>query len=222
MINKKLLSRSLSKLYEEMVYMEHTPENKNAIKEIEEAMTSPILFNEYEIELNKKEIEDIELIFKDKEFVCYVDGAVRVHYDDIENNTGKSIIASNAYVIVSESGNVIEDYFPIPTSYDGVDTNSHIAEYQALVSCLRVISIYHPNPQYASILINTDSKNMSHQMNMQMTVRKETMLKLRDEAFSYIKMFKNVEVRYCPRELNKRADQLARKGINQQKGDALL
>jgi len=215
MMSKKLLSHSLFSVYKEFVYSEKEPKDEELKKEIWVLAQNPEVFTEKEIESNKEKLSKIEDVAKHKKFICHVDGALLARYEDRELKTGKNIKAGSSFVIESNNTTLIESYFRIPNVYKGKDTNTHIAEYQALISCLRVLSLYHPRPETIEVHLFSDSEVMTKQMNLEIRTRDIVRQELRQEAQSFIKQFKSVVIEYCPREQNQRADTLAKRSIEE-------
>lgn len=210
MLSKELLSRSLLAVYKEMLYNDSSQANNKLKEEIWEISQDKTIYSDAEIEQNASELQKIETISKYKIFMCEIDGAVKVQYENAIEKTGKQIQAASSFVIKSGEELIMENFFPIAPLYGETDTNSHIAEFQALVSCLRVLSIYHPNPEMIDVIIHSDSEVLTKQINLESRVRDAARQNLRDEALEYSKHFKTVKVIYFPREENGRADLLAK------------
>ena len=222
MISKNLLSRSLSSVYKELLLEEDkSKENEQLKTEIYTLAVNSDIYSESEIKQNKQNLEEIERISNHKEFVCHTDGAVVVYYGDEETKTGKSVRAGAAFIIETEDEVLFQNYFSIPSQYGDKDTNSHIAEYQAMISCLRTLSVYHPSPEFVSVKMYTDSEVMAKQMSLEYRVRDTQQKLLRDEALALIEGFKNVEFIHVNRSQNKEANKLAQKSIEEKEWVAL-
>lgn len=212
-MSKELITRSLSSVYKQILLDNDEKEDDYLKKEIQELASDSSLFSEEEIIENKKRLSEIEHIASHRVFNCYTDGAVLVSYDNEKLKEGKHIRAGAAFVVESEGKTLFENYFPIPKSYYNKDTNSHIAEYQALISCLHVLSIYHPDPSIVSVNVKTDSEVLAKQINLEYRVRDKAQKQMREEAFKYIRRFNKVDIENISRNNNQKANDLAKKSL---------
>ena len=215
MMSKKLLSQSLFSVYKTVVSSTDEESDKDLIKEIKALAQSPEFFTEKEIAENNQRFANIENVAEQKHFVCHIDGSLKVRYKDRAAKTGKTIKAGSSFIVESNNKTLIESYFRIPDSYKGTATNTHITEYQALISCLRVLSLYHPKPEIIEVELFTDSEVLTKQMDLEVRVRDDVCRSLRSEAQNYMKLFKSVSIIHCPRDSNERADRLAKKSLRE-------
>lgn len=211
MVSKNFVQQSISSTYKHALQKEDT----ELIEEIERLAVSSDLFHHKEIKENQEKLKHIRFVTNHSTFTCYVDGAVSVSYENEETKEGKSVRAGSAFIVQNEETTLFKQYFPIPEKYDEKDTNSHIAEYQSLVSCLRTLDAYHPSTRDVSVTIHTDSEVMTHQMNLQSRAKDDTLRRLRDEAHDIIRGFKHVEIVHVNREDNQKADSLASQAIQE-------
>lgn len=149
------------------------------------------------------------------QFICHIDGSLKVRYDNREMKTGKRLKAGSAFVIESDNEMVIENYFRIPNTYKEKDTTIHMAEYQALISCLRTLRLYHPNPEMVDVQLFSDSEDLVKQVNFEVRTRNKAQIDLRQEALECIRPFKSVSILHCPREENERADTLSKRSLEE-------
>lgn len=205
--SKKFLTHSLFAVYKELLLEKSDVQLE---KELFELAEDSAVYSEKEIFDNKKRMEEMRKILPYKELHCEIDGSVLTWYDDPEEKTGKNLIGSAGFIVRAEEEVLMKQSFSIPKKYAGQDTTSHIAEYQALISCLRVLYIYHTKPEHLSLTIYSDSEVTVKQINMAVTTRKDYQRELRDEALYYMRQFKDVKLVYIPREQNKDADKLAK------------
>ena len=89
----------------------------------------------------------------------------------------------------------------------GIATNN-VAEYKALVKGLSKAR----DLGMEKVDIFLDSELLVRQINGIYRVKNENLKKLYDEAVSTLRSFKSYDIRHIPREKNKQADSLARKG----------
>jgi len=130
-----------------------------------------------------------------QELTIYTDGASR-------NNPGDA----GAGVYVLQNGNPVEKI----ARYLGKTTNN-IAEYSAAI-----IGLEHAVKVGASrVRLLADSELLVKQLNGQYKVKNEGLKPLHAQAKELIAKIGNVEVQYIPREMNKEADALANKAIDE-------
>lgn len=215
MISKELLTQSLQVIYRDLLMNKKNVENKVTKEEIWRFISDLETFSKEEVSKNQKEFRKLEKSIKERHFTCYTDGALVVEYEDPEMKTGKTTRAGSGFVVCSEDKILFENYFAIPNKYHDTDTNSQIAEYQALISCLRVLSIYHEQPEIAEVELFTDSEVLVNQMNQKFRVRESAQRRLKDEATKLTNQFKSVNIQYINREKNQRANDLAKKAVDE-------
>jgi ribonuclease HI len=130
-----------------------------------------------------------------KELTVYSDGASR-------NNPGEA----GAGVIIMLNGSPVEHI----ARYLGVTTNN-IAEYTAAIAGLeRAIQL-----GASSVKLFADSELLVKQINGHYKVKNEGLKPLHTRAKELIAKIGSVEVQYIPRELNREADALANKAIDE-------
>ena len=129
----------------------------------------------------------------------YTDGASR-------NNPGEA----GAGVFIMRDGRPLEKI----AQYLGTTTNN-IAEYQAAI-----IGLEHCVKLGAStVRLHADSELMVKQLNGQYKVKNEGLKPLYLKVKELIAKIGRVEVQYIPREMNKEADALANKAIDEKIGN---
>ena len=82
MLSKELLSRSLLAVYKDMLYNDSLQANNKLKEEIWGISQDRTIYSDAEIEQNASELQKIETISKYKVFMCEIDGAVKVHYEN--------------------------------------------------------------------------------------------------------------------------------------------
>ena len=107
-------------------------------------------------------------------------------------------------VVSAEDGAVLREV----AEYIGETTNN-AAEYAALIRGLREAA----QLGATMVEISTDSELLARQLTGVYKVKSETLKPLHHEAVSLMRCFASAGVTHVPRELNKRADQLANKAI---------
>lgn len=214
MISKSLLKKSLTAIYKELLLEEESKESKKTKEEIWVAISNKDFFTKEEIIKNQKEFNKLKKLVDEKEFVCYTDGALVVAYDDEDAKTGKKVHGGSAFVVYANDKVLFENSFSIPSKYGDKDTNSHIAEYQAVISCLRVLSIYHDDPSIVTVTMHSDAEVLVNQMNQKFRVRDNAQRELKEEATELAGLFKEVKFVHIGREKNQRANELAKKSVD--------
>jgi ribonuclease HI len=128
--------------------------------------------------------------------IAYTDGASRGNPGD----------AGIGILLVDEKDNVIKEI----SDYIGQTTNN-IAEYTALVTALKEAL----EMNFEEIESISDSELMVKQINGEYQVKNEGLKPLYKEACELLKKFKSFTVRHVRREYNKKADELANRGIDE-------
>ncbi len=129
------------------------------------------------------------------ELIIYTDGASR-------NNPGEA----GAGVFILQDGKPIAKI----ARYLGTTTNN-IAEYRAAI-----IALEHAVKLGASsVKLNADSELLVKQLNGQYKVKNEGLKPLHQKVKELIAKIGSVGVQYIPREMNKEADALANKAIDE-------
>ncbi len=129
------------------------------------------------------------------ELTLYTDGASR-------NNPGEA----GAGIFILRDGKPVDKI----ARYLGTTTNN-IAEYQAAIigleHCVKLGA--------SSVRLHADSELMVKQLNGQYKVKNEGLRPLYQKVRELIAKIGRVEVQYIPREMNKEADALANKAIDE-------
>ena len=130
--------------------------------------------------------------------VIYTDGASKGNPGD----------AGIGVVIASEDGTVLKEI----AEYVGTATNN-FAEYTALIRGLEEAA----NLGATEIQISTDSQLMAFQLTGVYKVKSANLKPLHEEALALLRCFRRVSISHVVRELNKRADELANKGVKKKR-----
>jgi len=128
--------------------------------------------------------------------IVYTDGASR-------GNPGHAGIG---ILFVDKKGDVIKEI----SEYIGETTNN-IAEYTAFVTALKEAI----EMNFDEIEVISDSELMVKQINGEYRVKNQGLKPLYTEACELLREFKNHIVRHVRREHNKKADELANRGIDE-------
>jgi ribonuclease HI len=124
-----------------------------------------------------------------------VDGAAR-------GNPGE---AGCGAAIYDENGNVVREM----SRYLGHATNN-VAEYEALLMGLKALG----EAGKKRILVQSDSQLMVRQLNGEYRVKDEKLQVLYQKAVALLRQFEGYRILHVRREMNKLADRLANKGID--------
>ncbi len=113
--------------------------------------------------------------------------------------------AGYGVVLFNEEGDVIREF----GQYIGQATNN-VAEYRGLLACLEWVQ----KCGSCSLIVHSDSQLLVNQMKGIYRVRKPHLATLHTEALNRIKKGHiNLDIRYIPREKNRKADALARRAV---------
>ena len=126
--------------------------------------------------------------------VIHTDGASK-------GNPGKSAIGVAIY---DKNAKLVKEC----CEYIGIATNN-VAEYKAMILGIKE-AIKHSAKE---ALFKTDSELMAKQINGEYKVKNAQLIHLFTEVKGLLKSLPKWQVRYIPREQNKKADSLANKGI---------
>jgi len=128
--------------------------------------------------------------------LAYTDGASR-------GNPGHSGIG---VILKDEQGNILASHF----DFIGTTTNN-IAEYKALVHCLKMARETH----CTHLIVHSDSELMVRQLQGSYKVKDKGLRQYFDEARTMLASASfSFEIRHVAREQNEQADELANRGIN--------
>ncbi len=130
------------------------------------------------------------------EWLVMIDGAAR-------GNPGN---AGCGAVILDESGNVVREL----SRYLGHTTNN-VAEYEGLLMGLEALL----QLDKKRIRVQSDSQLLVRQLNGEYRVKDEKLKILFQKAVGLLRQFETYRILHVPRELNKLADRLANKGIDE-------
>ncbi len=92
----------------------------------------------------------------------------------------------------------------------GVATNN-VAEYRAAIAGLRLCGELGAR----EVLVRADSKLLVEQLSGRWRVKNPTLIRLHEEARALVRAFDRVRFEHVPRALNKVADRLANRGVDE-------
>lgn len=202
--NKEFIKKAIGAVYKEALLKED--------KELE-VLTLKI-FEDYEwSEKEKTEIEDklaqISKKHRKTTYTCYIDGAVDNQLEEPRAGIG--------FVIYLDDKTFYKHQYELAETYTAEEvtqsTSSHIAEYQAMISLLRVMSEQVLNPELTNLKVYSDSEILVGQYYGEFRVTNPIQKKLRKKIFDLSKRFRSVEMQWIPREQNTIANQLAQKSF---------
>jgi ribonuclease HI len=130
------------------------------------------------------------------EWLLMVDGAARGNPGD----------AGCGAVIVDRNGTVVKEL----SRYLGHTTNN-VAEYEGLLMGLEALLQLGKK----RIRVQSDSQLLVRQLNGEYRVKDEKLKALFQNAMALLRQFETYRIFHVPRELNKLADRLANKGIDE-------
>ncbi|OHD70068.1 MAG: hypothetical protein A2W19_04540 [Spirochaetes bacterium RBG_16_49_21] len=124
----------------------------------------------------------------------YIDGA----------SSGNPGPAGIGILIVDQDGRQVGKI----SAYIGKRTNN-FAEYTALIRALKIARYFTTRV----LKIRTDSELIAKQMSGEYKVKNDQIKKLYDQAAALVKMFNTCKIEHIPRNLNEKADYLAKKAV---------
>jgi ribonuclease HI len=92
----------------------------------------------------------------------------------------------------------------------GVATNN-VAEYQAAIEGLQQAA----DAGATHVLLRSDSRLLIEQLSGRFRVKNPSLMRLYGEVRTLVDRFKQVEFEHVPRELNREADRLANRGVDE-------
>ena len=92
----------------------------------------------------------------------------------------------------------------------GIATNN-VAEYRAAIAGLAKAAELHG----ARLLLRSDSRLLIEQLAGRWRVKNPTLISLHTQARHLVSAFESVTLEHVPRELNKHADRLANRGVDE-------
>ena len=128
--------------------------------------------------------------------IVYADGAAR-------GNPGPAGIG---VVVTDEGERTLEEI----AQGIGPATNN-VAEYRAVLAGLRAAAEHGAR----TVLVRSDSRLLVEQLSGRFRVKNPTLLRLHEEARALMKRFDEVAFEHVPRELNREADRLANRGVDE-------
>jgi len=139
----------------------------------------------------------------EEEWLLMVDGAAR-------GNPGP---AGCGAVICDEKGAVVREL----SRYLGRATNN-VAEYEALLMGLEALIELKRN----KIIVHSDSQLLVRQLNGEYRVKDEKLQVLHQRARRLLRQFSSCRIVHVRRELNKAADRLANRGIDEAENEKCM
>lgn len=210
MMSKELLSHSLLSSYRD--FLGSPSQNGELKKELMHLATNPEMFLPDEIAAHLESFSFMEELSKRNKLLCHIDGSVTITYpESVKRITG----AGAGYTIFSEEETLKKKRLSLPVQYKDEEMTSHIAEYLALLACLKELSLTAVSPEKLDIEIRTDSEVLYKQMSLFSRTRNLRHQELKNEAFEYIHLFHSVTFFKIPRDKNGIADSLAREAYKE-------
>lgn len=204
-VDKEFLDSAIVEVYKKSVIEEDEYMKQKTLNLIHSD-----LFSNIEKEYKLEQIKEIENQFKQEEYVCYIDGSVDNQSDEVRAGAG--------FVIYLDEDIFYKYQFNIPTEHRYEDevqkTSSHIAEYQSLAMLLRVLRGKLLKPEHSKITVYTDSDVLVGQYYAEYRITNNIQKELRRTIFELVKHFKDVELKWIPREENKLANHLAQATVS--------
>ena len=168
------------------------------------------IFTPSQIKENLSLMNELDAIKEHSQLKIFLDGSVNVQSSP--EGVADEVKAGCGFLIESNDEVLHQFSCSLPIMYDGIKTNSHIAEYESLFRCLSYLEKTQKNLGFLTLEIWSDSKNLVRQMNGDARIRNSVIRSFRDKIQNQIKSFHSVTINFLPREENGRANLLAREG----------
>lgn len=164
-------------------------------------------------------LETIRDLYGRQFYTINIDGGLRLP------STQREGAAAAAFVLYESEHPIHKAAFPLKLYYDedgcyqdepGTLITSHIAEYEALNTCLRTLIHTNVNVHRIRLRIHTDSQVLYSQLKGQSRNRTPHLSRLMHESRYLISQFEDVEIIHVPREKNEFANELVQRCLDQQ------
>lgn len=164
-------------------------------------------------------LETIQSLYGRQFYLINIDGGVRLPTD---HDRGA---AAAAFVLYESDVPIHKNAFPLKLYYDddgvyqdvpGTMITSHIAEYEALNTCLRTLIHTNVNVHRIRLVVHTDSQVLYSQLKGQSRNRTPHLSRLMQESRYLISQFEDVEIVHVPREKNEFANELVQRCLAEQ------
>lgn len=203
--DKDFMKEAIKSVYKESLLKKNKNLERMAIEAFEKTQLT-----DTEKELLSNELRNLSNSFRQEEYECYIDGAV--------DNQSEILRAGIGFAIYIDNKTFYKHQYELAEEYTAKEltqkTSSHIAEYQALISLLRVMSEQILRPENASLIVYSDSEVLVGQYSGEYRVTNPIQKELRKLTYNLSKRFKSVEVEWIPREKNTIANQLAQNSLD--------
>ena len=187
------------------------------IEEIHNILENHEAFSEEDRENLKNELLKIDNLNKTEDLYCNTDGSTKIS-SPVKGEKRKVIQASCSYYVKYNNKEVMRDVFEIPLNYQVGDvvqnTTIQMAEYQAILSAVRAIKSYHPNPRIVNLILYTDALIICNQLNGDMKTRSVILSDFKEKILEEVSIFNNIKFVHIPRTENMIANKLCRSHIN--------
>ncbi|MCX8189241.1 MAG: ribonuclease HI family protein [Nitrososphaeria archaeon] len=135
---------------------------------------------------------------------------IEVYVDGLCEPINPNGIAAYGFVIYMNGKRVLEGYGVVGK---GEGMSNNVGEYAALCEAIKALVKLKLTEE--EILVKSDSKLLVNQMNGVWRCHNGYYIQKYNEAKDLIKLFKNISFIWIPREENKQADSLSRKGYEE-------
>jgi len=126
------------------------------------------------------------------------------YFDGLCEPKNPSGIATYGYYIKTDHNNI--EGFGLAAEPWSSDATNNVAEYTGLLCLLTKLR----ELKIEEVLIYGDSQLVINQLNGIYKIKSHRLVKLFDQINQVIKTFKRIEIKWIPREMNKKADHLTR------------
>jgi len=194
-----------------------TPENVHKIFNLQlqvQGLLQQLEADGHDVSKLKAELqEELSLKYDYKTLLIRVDGGVRdVNNKQIDSKAACGFKVFGDGTLIDSKSFYLGSHMRLPLLPDEegvqelVPINTNFAEYMALIKALDYLITC--TPQVESIIIESDSETVVNQVNMLVTTRVESLLRLRNAALTRIRTLGYIDLRKISREKNAEVDAL--------------
>lgn len=161
-----------------------------------------------------RSLETIRLLYGRQFYTLNIDGGVRLP------TPSKDGAAAAAFVLFENEQPIHKNAFPIPSYYqedgsyhesEGTPITSHMAEYEALNTCLRTLIHTNVSVNRIRLQVRTDSQVLHSQLKGKSRNRTPHLSRLMHESRYLMSQFEHVDILHVPREENELANELVQR-----------
>lgn len=164
-------------------------------------------------------LETIRLLYGRQFYAINIDGGVRLPAPHRKGASAAAFVLYDGDKPIHKNAFSIPSYYKEDGSYDnetGTPVTSHMAEYEALNTCLRTLIHTNINVNRIRLQVRTDSQVLHSQLNGKSRNRTPHLSRLMHESRYLMSQFEHVDLLHIPREENEFANELVQRCLETQ------